>query len=308
MNAPRVSVIIPTLNSGRYVGAAIDSVLKQSVPVCEILVVDGGSTDGTQNLVREKSELVRVLPQEGRGRAGARNTGFRRTAGDFIALLDSDDLWVADKLAAQLIFLGEHPEVEFVFGDMANFSGGESGDLPEILDEKVHDYLRHNPVNPARMLECLLKVNFIPTSSVLFKKSCLQSVGLMNEEFIHCEDYEYWLRFAENSRMGFVARMLVRRRLHGSNAMNDAYVQNCEATLKLLKCLGQKDGLSTEAGRTLLHRIASVQYDLASDLIKRRRFKDAATQLGDLRSEDLNGSLILRLKVLLKYVAASCLG
>jgi hypothetical protein len=198
--------------------------------------------------------------------------------------------------------------VEFVFGDMANFSGGESGDLPEILDEKVHDYLRHNPVNPARMLECLLKVNLIPTSSVLFKKSCLQSVGLMNEEFIHCEDYEYWLRFAENSRMGFVARMLVRRRLHGSNAMNDAYVQNCEATLKLLKCLGQKDGLSTEAGRTLLHRIASVQYDLASDLIKRRRFKDAATQLGDLRSEDLNGSLILRLKVLLKYVAASCLG
>jgi hypothetical protein len=130
----------------------------------------------------------------------------------------------------------------------------------------------------------------------------------MNEEFSHCEDYEYWLRFAERSRMGFVARILARRRLHGSNAMNDAYVQNCEATLTLLKRLRQKNGMSAVVGRTLAQRIASVQYDLASALIKRRRFKDASIQLGELRSEDLNGPTFLRLKALLKYVFAKCLG
>ena len=308
MNTPRISVIIPTLNSAQFVGEAIDSVLRQSVPVNEIFVVDGGSTDGTQNLVRGKSELVQVLRQNGRGRAGARNTGLRQATGDFIALLDSDDLWVADKLEVQFNFLREHPEVEFVFGDMANFSGGENEDVCEILDVKIHDYLRQNPANPARMLECLLQVNLIPTSSVLFRKSCLQSVGFMNEEFAHCEDYEYWLRFAENSRMGFVARILARRRLHGSNAMNEAYVQNCEATLKLLKRVRQKNGLPVEAHRTLLHRIATVQYDLASDLIKHRRFRDAAVHLADLQSKDLNGSLILRMKVWFKQVVAGCLG
>jgi glycosyltransferase involved in cell wall biosynthesis len=308
MSAPRISVIIPTLNSVRFVGEAIDSVLKQSVSVSEILVVDGGSTDGTQELVRAKNPLVRVLSQEGRGRAGARNTGLRRASGDFIALLDSDDLWVADKLAVQFDFLREHSEVEFVFGDMANFTEGKCEDVPEILDAEVHDYLRQNPANPARMLEFLLKANFVPTSSVLFKKSCLQSVGFMNEEFPHCEDYEYWLRFAEISRMGFVARILAHRRLHGSNAMNEAYVQNCEATLTLLKRLRQKTGLSAVVGRTLAHRIALIQYDLASELIKRHRFKDALSQLGELRSDDLDGSTLLRLKVLLKYVFVKCLG
>jgi glycosyltransferase involved in cell wall biosynthesis len=308
MSAPKISVVIPTLNSARFAGEAIESVLRQSVPVGEILVVDGGSTDGTQNLVRAKSELVQVLPQEGRGRAGARNTGLRRASGDFIAFLDSDDLWVADKLAVQFDFLREHPEVEFVFGDMANFTGGGSEDVAEILDSEVHDDLRRNPANPARMLECLLKVNLIPTSSVLFRKSCLQSVGFMNEQFAHCEDYEYWLRFAANARLGFVARILARRRLHGSNAMNKAYVENCEATLELLNEWRKKTDLPADVRRMLSRRVASIRYNLASDLIKRGRFKDASVQLDELRSKDLDGSLILRLKVLFKYVFAKCLG
>jgi glycosyltransferase involved in cell wall biosynthesis len=308
MSAPRISVIIPTLNSARFVGEAIDSVLKQSVSVCEILVVDGGSTDGTQELVRAKSPLVQVLSQEGRGRAGARNTGLRRAAGDFIALLDSDDLWVADKLAAQIDFLCEHQEVEFVFGDMANFTGNESEDVPEILHAEVHDYLKHNPANPARMLECLLKVNLIPTSSVLFKRSCLQSVGFMNEEFTHCEDYEYWLRFAENSRMGFLSQILVRRRLHGSNAMNNAYVANCQGALELFIQWRKKSNLAPDIDRVLLQRMALVRYNLSSHLLKSGQFAAAYDQLRELRIENGDVSMSLRLKVWLKFHSAKWLG
>jgi glycosyltransferase involved in cell wall biosynthesis len=307
MSAPKISVVIPTLNSARFVGEAIDSILKQSVPVGEILVVDGGSTDETPAIVRAKSGLVQVLSQEGRGRAGARNTGLRRATGDFIALLDSDDLWAADKLAIQFDFLREHPEVEFVFGDMANFTDGESEDVPEILDAKVHDYLKQNPANPLRMLECLLKLNLIPTSSVLFKKTCLQSVGFMNEEFTHCEDYEYWLRFAENSRMGFVAQILARRRLHGSNAMNDAYVNNCEATLKLLYYWRKKNDLTSDASSTLLQRIALIRYNLSSHLLKSGRFADAYELLRDLRRDGGKTSAPSRFKVWLKFHSAKWL-
>ncbi len=307
MKEPRISVIIPTLNSARFVGEAIESVLKQSVSVSEILVVDGGSTDGTQNLVRAKSDLVQVLPQAGRGRPGARNTGLRQAAGDFIALMDSDDLWVADKLAVQFDFLREHPEVEFVFGDMANFSGNDSEDVAEILDAEVHDYLQRNPANPPRMLECLLKVNLIPTSSVLFRKSCLQSVGFMNEQFAHCEDYEYWLRFAEKSRLGFVARILTRRRLHDSNAMNQAYVENCEATLELLNRWRKKNSLSPDSTRMLVRRMALVRYNLSSHLLKSGRFAEARAQLGELRREDWDGPTPSRFKVWLKFHSASWL-
>jgi glycosyltransferase involved in cell wall biosynthesis len=307
MSAPEISVVIPTLNSARFVGEAIDSILKQSVPVREILVVDGGSTDETPEIVRAKSGLVQVLSQEGRGRAGARNTGLRRATGDFIALLDSDDLWAADKLAIQFNFLREHPEVEFVFGDMANFTDGESEDLPEILDTEVHDYLKQNPANPVRMLECLLKLNLIPTSSVLFKKTCLQSVGFMNEEFAHCEDYEYWLRFAENSRMGFVARILAHRRLHGSNAMNKAYVENCEATLQLLNQWRKKNDLAPDAAMAILQRIALVRYNLSSHLLKSGRFADAYELLQDLRRDGCKTSAPSHFKVWLKFHSAKWL-
>jgi glycosyltransferase involved in cell wall biosynthesis len=134
MNAPKISVIIPTLNSVRFIGEAIDSALNQSVPVSEILVVDGGSRDGTVEAARKIGGPVQVLSQEGRGRPGARNTGLRRATGDFIALLDSDDLWVPGKLAAQLDFFKKYSEIEMVFGDMALFARADDANVPEILD------------------------------------------------------------------------------------------------------------------------------------------------------------------------------
>jgi len=299
MSKPKISVIIPTLNSARFVGEAIDSVLKQSVPVCEILVVDGGSTDGTVEIVRTKSELVQVLTQEGHGRAGARNTGLRQASGDYIALLDSDDLWIPDKLANQIYLFQKYPKVEMVFGDMALFTCDQQ-DTPEILDKKIYDYLRCNPVNPQRMMECLFTVNFIPTSSVIFKKSCLQKVGYMAEEFSHCEDYEYWLRFAANSQIGYLQQTLVRRRMHDANAMKNAYAQNCEALLQLFNQWRKKSGLTRESFRILLRRIASIQYDLSSHLIKHGLFLEGYKHLREIQNDNLEISIALRAKIFAK--------
>jgi glycosyltransferase involved in cell wall biosynthesis len=307
MNGENISVIIPTLNSARFVGEAIQSVLKQSVAVREILVVDGGSTDGTQKLVSQISPLVRILSQEGRGRAGARNTGMRQAVGDFIALLDSDDLWVVDKLEVQFKFFREHPDVEFIFGDMSNFIHGRDGDVLEILDGEAHDYLRDNPADPKRLLEFLFRVNFVPTSSVLFKKSCLRDIGFMNELFAHSEDYEYWLRFAAGTRVGFVDQVLVRRRLHDSNAMKNAYVAISEATLELLNQWRKKSDLQPETSKALLCRIASLQYNLSSRLIKSGRFKDAYSYLRQIQSEDFKTEPLMKLKICVKTLVAKSL-
>ena len=305
MNTPKISVIIPTLNSARFLGGAIDSVLKQSVPVSEILVVDGGSNDGTVEVAQKIGGPVQILTQEGRGRPGARNTGLRRASGDFIAFLDSDDLWVPDKLAAQLDFFQKHPEIEMIFSDMALFKRPDDPDEPEILDADVHDYLRRDPVNPGRLLECLFTVNFIPTSSVVFRKSCLQTVGFMNEEFLHCEDYEYWLRFAAHSRAGFLDRVLVRRRMHDANAMSDAFVQNCEASLLILNRWRKWSGLTGSAGQILAQRTVMIRYNLSSHLLKCGRSGEASGQLRQI-VKDGNGQIpfVLRLKILAKTLFA----
>jgi glycosyltransferase involved in cell wall biosynthesis len=304
MNAPKISVIIPTLNSVQFIGEAIDSVLKQSVPVSEILLVDGGSRDGTVEMARKIGRPVQVLSQEGRGRPGARNTGLRRAAGDFIALLDSDDLWVPGKLAAQLDFFQKHPEVEMVFGDMALFKQIDDPDEPEILDAKVHDYLRRSPVNAGQLLECLFAVNFIPTSSVVFRKSCLQTVGFMNEQFLHCEDYEYWLRFAANSQTGYLEQVLVRRRMHDANAMNDAYIQNCEATIAILNQWRKWNGLTRNASQTLLRRLVLVQYNLSSHLLKCGRSDEGYDHLRQIKDRHGKIPIWLRLKIMSKTLLA----
>lgn len=300
MSVPKISVIIPTLNSARFISEAIDSVLKQSVPASEILLVDGGSHDGTVEIARQMSDMVRVLSQEGRGRPGARNTGLRQATGKLIAFLDSDDLWVPDKLATQLDFFQRHPEMEMTFGDMALFKHADDPNTPEILDAKVHEYLRGNPTHLTQLLECLFTVNFIPTSSVAFRKICLQSVGYMNETFLHCEDYEYWLRFAASARVGYLDRVLVRRRMHDSNAMNNACIQNCEAVLLLLDEWRKRGGLSRNARLKLSQRAVLVQYNLSCHLLNCGRFEEACRHLHQLANAEEKIQMPLRMKILAK--------
>lgn len=304
MSVPRISVVIPTLNSARFISDAIGSVLKQTVPAAEILLVDGGSSDNTAEVARRLGGPLQVLSQKSGGRPGARNAGLRRAIGDYIALLDSDDVWVPDKMAAQLAFFQKHPEIEMVFGDMALFQKADDPDEPEILDAEIHEYLRRNPATLERLLECLFTVNFVPTSSVMFRKSCMQTVGYMNECFSHCEDYEYWLRFAANARVGFLDRVLVRRRIHETNAMSDAYVQNCEATLLLLEQWRGRSGLSQDARRKLSWRTVLVQYNLSSHHLKSGRFEEARQQFRRLAAGDEKIQISLRLKILAKTLLA----
>jgi glycosyltransferase involved in cell wall biosynthesis len=271
-----ISVVIPTFNRAAFIGDAIRSVLEQSVPVTEILVVDGGSTDDTRKIAEGFGPLVHWLPQEGKGVAAARNTGFRRAKGDWIALLDSDDLWYKDKLRAQSDLLNLNPEIDFVFGDMALFTADADNDAPEILDLEAHQFLVSKADNLAGILEYLFRFNFVPTSSVLFRRSCLERVGYMDENLKHCEDYDYWLRFACHCRLGFVNRVLVKRRMHDANTMRGAYADNCEATLHVLE---QMQGLVADAPeavrRARLEGISLAHHRLGGYCFRQRDYVNA---------------------------------
>src|ERR671910_2125032 len=112
---PLVSVVIPCYNQAHFLGEAIESVLSQTYPHFEVVVVDDGSPDNTQE-VASRYPGVRYIRQENQGLAGARNAGIRRSNGSYLVFLDADDRLLADALEAGLASLKEHPECSFVFG------------------------------------------------------------------------------------------------------------------------------------------------------------------------------------------------
>jgi glycosyltransferase involved in cell wall biosynthesis len=304
MNTPKISVIIPAYNRAHFLREAVDSVLMQTSPVHEIIVIDDGSTDETPKVVAAYGHRVRYLRQKNQGPSAARNYGMREATGSWIAFLDSDDLWVREKVQVQTEFIRKHPDVEFVFGNLSIFDANRNEDKPEVLDKKVQKYLVAHADDLKDCLRQFLICNPIPTSSVLFREDSQKRLGFLDETMRYCEDYDYWLRFAASSRMGFIDQILVRRRMHESNAIKD-YSAICEGALKVLNRLRQKEELSADVQKLLLRRIASIEYNLSSYLFKCGRFGEASGRLRQIiKNGDGQIPFLLRLKILAKTLLA----
>ncbi|MBC7528709.1 MAG: glycosyltransferase family 2 protein [Chthonomonadaceae bacterium] len=175
---PTISVVIPAYNSEKFVADAIKSVLAQTVPPLEIIVVDDGSTDGTSGIVSRFSSSVRPIRQGNEGPASARNHGIREAKGEWIALLDADDTWLPQKLERQILHTNDS-KIGVIHAFSEGWKREESG--------------RGNPDFKTLWLK-----NSLITSSVLMRKSACEEVGYFEEDraLIAVEDYNLWLRFA----------------------------------------------------------------------------------------------------------------
>lgn len=187
----RVSVVIPTYNRADYISAAIESVLSQDVEKVEfqILLVDDGSTDNTKEIVKKYKE-VEFIPIKHVGiPATVRNVGISKATGEFIAFLDSDDFWPADKIRRQ-ISLFDDENTNLVYGQAELVTKDGVPTKSYVVPEKELDY--------GEDLELLLKSNSIPNSSVIMRTSILKELGGLNEskELFGIEDYAMWLRVA----------------------------------------------------------------------------------------------------------------
>jgi glycosyltransferase involved in cell wall biosynthesis len=223
MSLPFVSVVIPTYNYGRYVTEAVDSVLAQTRPAGEVIVVDDGSTDDTRERLRPYLNRIRYVYQENRGLPVARNTGIRAARGDLIALLDSDDLWHPRKLELQVPFLIRSPEVGLVAVEAAR-------DLTAGWPEVAGPF--PPPARRVTLRDLLIRSRFGP-SSVLVRKSCFDAVGLFDPDLRSAEDRDMWVRIAARFAIERVAAPLWWYRLHGGN-MSAAAVRMEENEMKVL--------------------------------------------------------------------------
>jgi glycosyltransferase involved in cell wall biosynthesis len=180
---PEVSVIIPAYNRGWIIKEAIDSVLAQTFDGYELIVVDDGSDDNTAEILDSYGSKIRIIRQENQGVSAARNHGIISSSTRFIAFLDSDDLWLPEKLDRQVSFFRNNPDAMICQTQEIWIRNGK-----RVNPRKHHKKLSGMIFEPSLNL-CL-----VSPSAVMFKRRLVEMVGFFDESLPACEDYDLWLR------------------------------------------------------------------------------------------------------------------
>ncbi len=189
---PTVSVVIPAYNAQGCVGGAIRSVLAQTHPVREIIVVDDGSQDATASVVRGFAAPVRYLHQPNAGVSAARNRGVREASGDWVAFLDADDHWLPEKLDRQMELLQTRPDLHWCGCRPAYVKDGEPA--PAEIPVPLKAFLRAPAAVP--FFESLRQGLVFQTSGVVVRRTVLQETGGFDESLRVNEDRDLWWRIA----------------------------------------------------------------------------------------------------------------
>ena len=213
---PLVSVVIPTHNSARFIAEAVRSVLAQTYRRCEVIVVDDGSSDGTREVLEPFADRIRYLHQANQGPSAARNAGIRMAQGQFICLLDADDRWAPAKVERQAAFMTSHDDVGLLFTDAEEVD--DAGiQKASILKTMMFGRAVLSEARLEQPFRRLVEENFVPTSTVMIRASCLLKAGLFDEDLQNAEDRDMWLRLAAYAPVGCLPFVLATKRSHGGN-------------------------------------------------------------------------------------------
>jgi glycosyltransferase involved in cell wall biosynthesis len=194
---PLVSVIIPSYNCEAYIAETIDSVLAQDYSSIELLIVDDGSTDKTQDIIQTYGHQVRLISQRNAGVCAARNKGIQEAKGQYICLMDHDDYWYPDKISRQVRAFAEQPETGVVYSTFTLWHPDSSGIFPrpdsfskiavdDDIDQEFSGWIYH-----LLLLDC-----WVLTSTTMFRSEVFQTCGVFDETLPYSEDWELWLRIS----------------------------------------------------------------------------------------------------------------
>jgi glycosyltransferase involved in cell wall biosynthesis len=208
---PKVTVVIPTYNSGHFLGDSIQSVLTQTFQDFEIIIVDDGSTDNTKEVVQSFTDLrLGYVYQENEGVSVARNYGFRLSSGNDVIFLDSDDVLLQDTLRKCVNVLDNYPEAGLCYGQVNMMD--EDGYIFRVRKSSF----AHNSgiVDQKNQIRELLFTCRITTSAALIRHQCLNEVGAFHEKLRISEDRHMFIRIAKKFPVAYLAEPLIKYRVH----------------------------------------------------------------------------------------------
>ena len=201
---PRVSIVTPSYNQGQFIEETIRSVLLQGYPDLEYIIIDGGSTDGSVEIIRKYEPwLAYWVSEKDKGQAEAINKGFRRARGDIVAWLNSDDTYLPGTVSAAVAAFEAEPDMDLLFGDCNIMD--EYGRVRELIHTTKFD------------LPGLLRTNLIPQPATFFRRRVLDSVGFLDPGFHYAMDYEFWLRIARRHRIQHIPTVLANFRMYSNS-------------------------------------------------------------------------------------------
>ncbi|MGN6725846.1 MAG: glycosyltransferase family 2 protein [Tepidisphaeraceae bacterium] len=236
---PKVSVILPAYNSERYIGAAVQSILDQTFGDFEFIIVNDGSTDGTEAILRKfagRDSRIKLISRPNTGYVRALNEAAEHASGTYVARMDGDDIALPERFARQVAYLDAHPEAVIV---------GTSYDLIDHRGRRLRT--QHQPTDDAALQrDCLAGTTPLCHPTTMFRRSSFEQAGRYDEAFYPAEDLNLWLRLGEIGQLACLPDVLLRYRLHAGSVSETKQTQQVAAARRACEAAGARRGVSID--------------------------------------------------------------
>jgi glycosyltransferase involved in cell wall biosynthesis len=264
---PLVSVIIPTYNRAAFLKEALDSLEKQIFKDFEVIVIDDGSTDTTQDILKayqSKINLRAIAFSENQGVSKARNWGIRESHLPWIAFLDSDDQWTPNKLEVQMKYLKEHPDIK----------------ICQTEEIWIRDGVRVNPMKKHEksggdIFRRALELCIVSPSATVVSRRLLDEVGPFDESLPVCEDYDLWLRISYRYPIGLIDEPLIIKRGGHADQLSKKYPAMDYYRIQSIKNLLMSHPLTKDQGAQAIEELRKKCAIFAGGAKKRGKLKEA---------------------------------
>ncbi len=204
---PKISIIVPTLNQARFIEETILSVLSQNYPNLELIVLDGGSTDGTLEILKKYEHSLTWISEPDKGQVDAINKGLRMVTGDVVAYLNSDDIYTPNALLIVGKYFSEHPDAQIVTGKCVNIN--ENGVEVRPLIKHYKNFWLFVGID-----YFLTVLDYVSQPSTFWRREIMDSIGYFDAQFRNAMDYDYWLRATKYHKLNFINQYLSKFRIY----------------------------------------------------------------------------------------------